>query len=145
MIKTFKFDKNKDIYTKEVEEITLDNFIKIFVMRTYNWKINYIEKSNLQYFCDKYNIPYENNFTKEDFINKILSSTTQKEKLELCDMFQIGVTKYNYLATGMTEKEYNKIYKKLEVVGKETIRGKQFKNLYSVKQYIDYIKGGELK
>ena len=44
MIKTFKFDKDKDIYTKEVEEITLDNFIKIFVMRTYNWKINYILK-----------------------------------------------------------------------------------------------------
>ncbi|MCI8527095.1 MAG: hypothetical protein HFF17_14575 [Oscillospiraceae bacterium] len=83
MIKTFKFDKDKDIYTKEVEEITLDNFIKIFVMRTYNWKINYIEKSNLQDFCDEYNIAYENNFTKEDFINKILSSTTQKEKLEL--------------------------------------------------------------
>ena len=51
--------------------------------------------------------------------------------------------KYNYLATGMSEKEYNKIYKKLKVVGKETISGKQFKNLYSVKQYIDYIKGGE--
>ncbi|MCI8527096.1 MAG: hypothetical protein HFF17_14580 [Oscillospiraceae bacterium] len=45
----------------------------------------------------------------------------------------------------MSEKEYNKIYKKLKVVGKETISGKQFKNLYSVKQYIDYIKGGELK
>lgn len=145
MIKTFKFDKDKDIYTKEVEEITLDDFIKIFVMRTYNWKINYIEKSNLQDFCDEYNIAYENNFTKENFINKILSSTTQKEKLELCDMLQIGVTKYNYLATGMSEKEYNKIYKKLEVVGKETISGKRFKNLYSVKQYIDYIKGGELK
>lgn len=59
--------------------------------------------------------------------------------------FKLGVTKYNYLSTGMTEKEYNRIYKKLEVVGKEKIREKQSKNLYSVKQYIDYIKGGELK
>lgn len=144
MIKTFIFDKEKYHYTEEVEDISLDAFIKSFVMRMYNGKIEYISKKKLQDYCDNYHISYEKSFSKKDFINQILNSTTLVEKMEFCDMHHIGVTKYNYLASGMSEEDYKKIYRKLVVVGKEIIAGKRFKNLYSVKQYLDYTQHGVL-
>lgn len=145
MIKSFKFDHDKYAFTEEVEAISLDDFIQSFVMRSYNWKIEYISKSKLQDYCDQHQIPYEKNFSKKDFIDQILCSITQTEKLEFCDHYHIGVTKYNYLANGMTEVEYKKIQKKLIVVGKEVISGKSHKNLYSVSQYLDYIENGVLQ
>ena len=48
MIKTFIFDKEKYHYTEEVEDISLDAFIKSFVMRMYNGKIEYISKKKLK-------------------------------------------------------------------------------------------------
>lgn len=143
MIKNFKYDKKHKNFTSEIEDFSLDEFITIFVMRNYNNKINYIGADKLKAHCIFNNIPYEESFLKIDLIKSILQHQTLEEKLSFCDTYGIGVTKYNYLASGMSEEEYSKAYKDFKVIGVEMIKRNAYKNLYSIKGYIDYINNKE--
>lgn len=143
MIKQRRFDKTTNSYTDEIEDIELDDYIRISVMRKYSPKIFNIKAEDLEKYCDDNIVIVSDDDSKENLLNTILLRITKKEKLEFCDLFHIGVTKYHYLAAGMTEKEYEKIRKKLTVVGKESMTGAQFKYLYSVSEYLQYIENND--
>lgn len=145
MIKQFKYDTKNNTFTDEVEEISLYEYIQFSCNRIYDWKINYIYKDWLIDFAQKNNI--ECSGLKRDIVHQIYyalsaDGTANEDIYDFCDSFGIGVTKYHYLASGMTEKDYKRLYKKLTVVSTETIRGNQHKNLYSIRQYHEYLKTG---
>lgn len=146
MIKRYIFDEENNVFTNEIENISVVDYIYNFCSRQYDWKINYISVASLKECAKEININTEKKL-KDQILREIISNLSSDgiptDKLyQFCDELGIGVTKYNYLACGMTEKEYKKIYKKLKVIGRETIRGKRYKNLYSLKQYINYVENG---
>lgn len=141
MIKQYKYDTKSGCYTNKTEILSIIDYVKIFCNRTYNWKINFIRTEDLKDWAKEHGLNTEGCAFKNDILDLIFKTLSEEELCVFCDDLGIGITKYNYLAAGMTEKEYSRIYKKLTVVGRETISGRQFKNLYSIKEYIDYFMG----
>lgn len=66
-IKRFKFDSRTHRFTDEIEEIDLKEYVRIFCMRVYDYKINYIRKAQLYEYCVEH-------FGLKDDMKKILKA-----------------------------------------------------------------------
>lgn len=143
MIKNYKYSKTYGYFTKKIEDISLDEFITILLMRNKNNKIHYVSNSQLRAYCTFNSIPIKDEFLRIDIINSILENLSLEDKLDFCDSYGIGVTKYNFLAAGMTEQEYKETYRDFKVVAVEKIKTYIYKNLYSIRDYINYIEKKE--
>lgn len=145
IIKQFVYDENANCYTNEIEEVTLEQFIIRYVHRIYDWKrCNVLRKDIISYYEYK-GIPYKKRETKIVLLADLIDMSDEKELLEFCNFVGIGVYKYHYLASGMTEQEYKRAYRKLDVIAKEAGNwGYQRKNIYSLEQYFRYVETGSI-
>lgn len=146
VIKQFIYDKSTNSYTDEIEEITLEQFIIRYVHRIYDWKKCNILKEDIISYYEHKGIPYKKRETKTQLLmNLIAMSDGEEDLLEFCRFVGIGVYKYHYLALGMSEMEYKRVYKQLDIIAKESGNwGYQKKNIYSLEQYFRYVETGSI-
>lgn len=139
MIYSFKYDPAKQKYTDEIEQMTLREFVYWFCNRNLGSRNNVLLGDLLQY-ADKQNIPYDGK-TKREVSRQVFDNMSDDDLLAFCDEFGIGVQKWNYIAAGMTESEYQRAIGDLTVIRKEYINWSAFRNLYSIREYIDFCGG----
>ena len=135
--KQFRYDEKSMAFTNEIEEIELKEFVRFSLLRLYDYKLQYVSKEDLFTYCKKHGFKTDEQMKKRDLVDTLSDNFNDCEMLKVCDDLGIGVTKYNYLCV-MSENEYKKIYKKLKVIGREHIKRGIYKNLYSVREFLDY-------
>ena len=134
-IKMKKFDTTVGGYTEETYELPIKKFIKNCSLKpeyfvTKQKILDYLEANNISISSTE--------LKKPELIDEILEAMTLELLLDMADNVGIGIDCFKYFEVGLNAEEYKENYKKLKAVGRVKYAENKYRNLYSIKQYLEY-------